>query len=181
MRLVHGTKEDRYVRTHIPHDEEVSSELVPRCSCRPCWRLVMDSLPQCRASMLEMNLNKWDQDLDSTMSSSSVSSDSDGDDAGCESYIMGVIARKGAFWTCRCGGFKAAGRSLAAVGANPANIYPAIDGMAPTWNETQFRRVHVQVSHYATSHIPVSSASAVPVLSLSSHLLFARRHASMLI
>jgi hypothetical protein len=29
MRLVHGTKEDRYVRTHIPHDEEVSSELVP--------------------------------------------------------------------------------------------------------------------------------------------------------
>jgi hypothetical protein len=131
--------------------------------------------------MLEMNLNKWDQDLDSTMSSSSVSSDSDGDDAGSESYIMGVIARKGAFWTCRCGGFKAAGRSLAAVGANPANIYPAIDGMAPTWNETQFRRVHVQVSHYATSHIPVSSASAVPVLSLSSHLLFARRHASMLI
>ena len=102
-------------------------------------------MSQCRASMLEMNLNKWDQDLDSTMSSSSVSSDSDGDDAGCESYIMGVIARKGAFWTCRCGGFKAAGRSLAAVGANPANIYPAIDGMGPTWNETQFRRVHVQV------------------------------------
>ena len=136
-------------------------------------------LPQCRASLLEMHLNKWDQDLDSTMSSSSVSSDSDGDDAGCESYIMGVIARKGAFWMCRCGGFKAAGRSLAAVGANPANIYPAIDGMAPTWNETQFRRVHVQVSHYATSHLPmspVSSASTVLSLSLSSHLLFARRH-----
>lgn len=115
--------------------------------------------------MLEMNLNKWDEDLDSTMSSSSVSSDSDGDDAGCESYIMGVIARKGAFWTCRCGGFKAAGRSLAAVGANPANIFPAIDGMAPTWNETQFRRVHLQVSNYATSHIQM-----LLTLSLSSHL-----------
>ena len=25
MRLVHGTKEDRYVKTHIPHDEEVTS------------------------------------------------------------------------------------------------------------------------------------------------------------
>ena len=115
--------------------------------------------------MLEMNLNKWDQDLDSTMSSSSVSSDSDGDDAGCESYIMGVIARKGAFWTCRCGGFKAAGRSLAAVGANPANIFPAIDGMAPTWNETQFRRVHVQVFNYTTSHNQMLLA-----LSLLSHL-----------
>jgi hypothetical protein len=50
-----------------------------------------------------MDLNKLDQDLDSTASSSSDSSDSDGDDAGCESYIMGAIARKGAFWVARCG------------------------------------------------------------------------------
>lgn len=70
MRLVHGTKESRYTRTHVPHDEEG------------------------RNAMLLMDLNKLDQDLDSTASSSSNSSDSDGDDAGCESYIMGVLARK---------------------------------------------------------------------------------------
>jgi hypothetical protein len=73
----------------------------------------------------------------------------------------GVIARKGAFWACRCGGFKAAGRSLTAVGANPANIYPAINGMAPTWNETQFRRVHVQVCIYIYIYIPVCIYSTI--------------------
>lgn len=34
MRLVHGTKEDRYVRTHIPHDEEVRSHCGLQLHCR---------------------------------------------------------------------------------------------------------------------------------------------------
>jgi hypothetical protein len=161
MRLVHGTKESRYMNTHIPHDEEG------------------------RHAMLLMDLNKLDQDLDSTASSSSDSEDSDGDDAGCESCesrrqcrftasclssfvaaagsacnamltvvpivhlscidIMGVIARKGSFWTCRTAGQTAAGRSVVEVGSNPENIAPVLFGLQPTWNETQFRNVHVQV------------------------------------
>ena len=88
MRLVHGTKEDRYRHRGVPHDDIG------------------------RDGFLEMDLNRLDQQLDSTASSSSDSSDSDGEDAGCESYIMGVVVRKGAFWSCRCGGVRAAGRSV---------------------------------------------------------------------
>jgi hypothetical protein len=59
--------------------------------------------------------------------------------------IMGVIARKGSFWTCRTAGQTAAGRSVVEVGSNPENIAPVLFGLQPTWNETQFRNVHVQV------------------------------------
>ena len=91
MRLLHGTKEGRYRRTGVPHDENG------------------------REGILEMDLNRLDQDVDSSASSSSDSSDSEGEDAGCESYIMGALVRKGAFWSCRCGGETAAGRCVQEV------------------------------------------------------------------
>jgi|EP01047_Picozoa_sp_COSAG01_P017318 hypothetical protein len=58
---------------------------------------------------------------------------------------MGVLARKGSFWTCRTAGIAVGGRSVQAVCADPAIVAPCLVGLQPTWNETQFRSVQVQV------------------------------------